>query len=158
MIEIRETTPEEINLVRAIFTEYMQSIRHLAACSFEHQKTDEELATLPGKYGPPGGAIFLAWDGNLCIGCAAVRPLPLAGNCELKRMYVKPVYRGQNIGRGLCEAVLQKARAIGYVEMKLDSDPELKAAIGLYHALGFKIVPRYNHDPDPHTVFMGLLL
>lgn len=158
MIEIREASTSDISQAREIFAEYMQSIRHLAACSFEHQKTDEELATLPGKYGPPGGAIFLAWDGAECIGCAAVRPLALAGNCELKRMYVRPAYRGKQIGRQLCEAILKKAREIGYIEMKLDSDPELQAAIGLYRTLGFKDVVRYNEDPDPHTVYMGMKL
>ncbi len=158
MVQIREVTGLEISQAREIFAEYMQSIRHLAACSFEHQKTDEELATLPGKYGPPGGAIFLAWDGDGCIGCAAVRPLALAGNCELKRMYVRPAYRGQHIGRRLCDAILDKAREIGYVEMRLDSDPELQTAIALYRTLGFKDVPRYNEDPDPHTVFMGMRL
>lgn len=158
MIEIREVTPSEISQARAIFAEYMQSIRHLAACSFEHQKTDEELATLPGKYGPPAGAIFLAWDGAECIGCAELRPLPLAGNCELKRMYVKESYRGKQIGRRLCDAILKKAQEIGYLEMKLDSDPELQPAIALYRSLGFRDVPRYNEDPDPHTVFMGLQL
>lgn len=158
MVQIREVTESEVAQAREIFAEYMQSIRHLAACSFEHQKTDEELATLPGKYGPPAGAIFLAWDGERCIGCAALRPLPLAGNCELKRMYVKEAYRGKQIGRRLCDAILKKAREIGYLEMKLDSDPELQAAISLYRSLGFKDIARYNQDPDPHTVFMGLRL
>jgi putative acetyltransferase len=158
VIEIREASAAEISTARAIFAEYMESIRHLAACSFEHQKTDHELATLPGRYGAPSGAIFLAWDNDACIGCAALRALPLQGACELKRMYVRPSHRGLGLGRKLCDRVLEKARLIGYSRMLLDSDPELAAAISLYRTIGFTDVPRYNEDPDPHTIYMGIQL
>jgi ribosomal protein S18 acetylase RimI-like enzyme len=133
----------------------MQSIAHLAACSFKHQRVDEELESLPGKYAAPGGVILLAWDGSECVGCAAVRPLDENGSCELKRMYVRSSARGQGLGRQLCERAMARARAMGYQVMKLDSDPELVPALALYRSLGFTATPRYNTDPDPHTIYMA---
>jgi ribosomal protein S18 acetylase RimI-like enzyme len=157
-MDIREaTTPADIDAAREIFREYIASISHLAACSFEHQKTDDELRDLPGKYAPPTGAIFLAWEGSVCVGCAALRPLPGGnpGECELKRMYVRPACRKGGLGEGLCRAVLERARQAGYRRIVLDSDPELKAALSLYRRLGFRDTARFNDDPDPHTIYMG---
>ena len=155
MAEIREAAAAEMTVVRAIFAEYMQSIAHLAACSFQHQRVDDELQTLPGKYAPPGGVILLAWEGPECVGCVAVRPLEAPEVCELKRMYVRPAARGKGLGRSLCDAAMEQARGLGYRVMKLDSDPELVPALALYRSLGFVDTPRYNTDPDPHTVYMA---
>ena len=155
MVEIREATPSEMGAVREIFAEYMRSIAHLAAASFAHQCVDEELQTLPGRYGPPGGTILLAWEAGACVGCAAVRPLNGAGTCELKRMYVKPSHRRTGLGRRLADAALSQARNIGYRTVKLDSDPALLPALALYRSLGFVPAERYNQDPDPETVYLA---
>lgn len=154
MVEIREARPEEIPAARAIFTEYVESLADVAAPSFAHQQVDDELRTLPGRYAPPGGAILLAWHGRTCVGCVAVRPLDPPAVCELKRMYVTPAHRGTGLGRRLCTAAIDRAVALGYREMKLDSDPTLTAALALYQHLGFTPTPRYNADPDPATVYL----
>ncbi|MGE0394609.1 MAG: GNAT family N-acetyltransferase [Vicinamibacterales bacterium] len=155
MVEIREARPEEIPAARAIFTEYVESLATVAAPSFAHQRVDDELRTLPGRYASPGGAILLAWHGRDCVGCVAVRPLDPPAVCELKRMYVVPAYRGTGLGRRLCETALAHARRLGYREMKLDSDPTLTTALALYARLGFVPTPRYNADPDPATVYLA---
>lgn len=153
MIEIRQAAPADIDTARAIMAEYMASVSHVAGESFAHQRVDEELRTLPGRYGPPGGAILLVWDETTCVGCVAIRPLDGA-TCELKRTYIRASHRGLGLGRRLCEAALDRARELGYGAMKLDSDPALTAAIALYRVLGFVDTPRYNDDPDPATVYL----
>lgn len=158
MVEIREAAPSDMAAARDIFAEYMRSIAHLAAPSFAHQRADEELRTLPGRYGPPGGTILLAWEASVCVGCAAIRPLDGAGTCELKRMYVKPACRRTGLGRRLCEAVLQRARGLGYSAIKLDSDPDLLPALALYRSMGFVDTAPYNEDPDPATVYLARVL
>ncbi len=144
--------------VRDIFAEYMRSIAYLAATSFAHQRVDDELQTLPGRYGPPGGVIVLAWEAGVCVGCVAVRPLEGAETCELKRMYVRPSHRRTGLGRRLADAALSRARELGYRTIKLDSDPALQPALALYRSLGFAPVDRYNQDPDPDTVYLARTL
>ncbi len=158
MVEIREASASDMEAARDIFAEYMRSIAHLAAASFAHQRVDDELQTLPGKYGPPGGAIVLAWDAGACVGCAGVRPLDGAGTCELKRMYVRPSHRRAGLGRRLSEAVMARAREMGYRTVKLDSDPALLPALALYRSLGFAPAARYNQDPAPDTVYLARVL
>jgi GNAT superfamily N-acetyltransferase len=154
MVEIREAGPADVPAARAIFTAYIESLSGVAAPSFAHQRVDEELRTLPGRYGPPGGLILLAWNGDACVGCVAIRPLEPPYVCELKRMYVVPAHRGAGFGRRLGETAIERARRLGYRQMKLDSDPTLTAALALYARLGFVPTPRYNADPDPATVYL----
>ena len=158
MIEIREAAPSDMGAVREIFAEYMRSIAHLAATSFAHQRVDEELQTLPGKYGPPDGTVVLAWEAGACVGCAAVRPLDGAETCELKRMYVRSSHRRTGLGKRLSEAAMSRAREMGYRTVKLDSDPALLPALALYRSLGFVPAARYNQDPDPETVYLARAL
>ncbi len=158
MVEIREAATSDMGTARDIFAEYMGSIAHLAAASFAHQRADQELLTLPGPYGPPGGVIVLAWEAGVCVGCAAVRPLDGAQTCELKRMYVRPSHRRMGLGRRLAEAALLRARELGYRTVNLDSDPRLRPALALYRSLGFGPAARYNQDPDPETVYLARTL
>jgi GNAT superfamily N-acetyltransferase len=157
VVEIREASPTEMPVAATLFREYIESLAGIAAASFAHQRVNEELDTLPGKYGAPGGVILLAWDDETCVGCVAVRPLAGAC-CELKRMYVRPTHRGRGIGRRLCEHAFDRARDRGYDQMKLDSDPRLAPALGLYRQLGFADTARYNADPDPGTVYLARAL
>lgn len=156
MIDIREAAPHEVGAARGIITEYVHSLAPIAASSFAHQRVDDELRDLPGAYAPPTGALLLAWEADACVGSVAVRPLDPPDVCELKRLYVRPAARGQGVGRRLTEAAMARARALGYRRMKLDSDPSLTAALTLYRALGFTDTPRYNTDPDPETVYLGV--
>lgn len=147
---------------RELIVEYGHTIADVAACSLEHQRFDDEVASLPGRYAPPRGRLLLATLDGRPVGCVALRPLDDLGphTCELKRMYVRPSARGHGIGRLLAERLIADARAIGYTLIKLDSDtdPRFSAAIALYRTLGFTECPRYNADPDPKTLWFEMRL
>lgn len=144
-------SPVDIDTVRALFREYGNSIRAEACLT----GFDEELATLPGAYAPPTGDILIAHapDGN-AIGCIALRPLP-DGAGEIKRLYVRPDGRRTGLGRALVLAIIERARAAGYAEVKLNSLASMTAAQALYRALGFVDIARYNANPNAHLVFMS---
>lgn len=156
------SSASDLDLARALFREYAASLPF----SLCFQGFDEELATLPGKYAAPAGEILLALQGEHPLGCVAVRPIdampddPLAARpiCEMKRLYVKPAARGRGAGRALCERLIADARVMGFRTMKLDSEPDFDAAVGLYRSLGFVPIPRYNDDPHPQTIYLGLRL
>jgi putative acetyltransferase len=107
------------------------------------QKFEEEIATLPGKYAGPSGVLLLAsWHGAIA-GCGALRDLG-EGICELKRIYVKPQYRGLSLGRKISEELLARACRLGYSLARLDTLSHLVAARSLYAGLGFREIESYN--------------
>lgn len=120
-----------------------------------YQDFAAELATLPGRYAPPGGALLLAraTDGP-ALGCVALRALG-GGACEMKRLYVAPRGRGLGLGRRLAEAAIAAAEAAGHREMRLDTLPSMAAAQGLYRALGFEPVAPYYATPVAGTLFLA---
>jgi ribosomal protein S18 acetylase RimI-like enzyme len=123
-----------------------------------YQDFDEELASLPGKYAPPSGALLLARnERGVAIGCVALRAFG-EGVCEMKRLYVAPEGRGAGLGRALAEAIIEAARAAGYREMRLDTLASMAGAQALYRALGFVEIARYYDTPIEGTVFMSLKL
>ena len=146
---------------KALFTEYVRSL----AFSLDYQDIDAELATLPGKYAPPRGCIFIATVDGQPMGCIALRPIdPMAHDtvhghparvCEMKRMYVRPAARGLGLARTLANALIEFATAAGYDLMKLDTESDFIAAVSLYRSLGFVDCPRYNNDPQPNTLWMA---
>jgi arabinose-5-phosphate isomerase len=146
---------------KALFTEYVRSL----AFSLDYQDIDAELATLPGKYAPPQGCIFIAVVDGQPMGCIALRPIAgmphdlvqgrPARVCEMKRMYVRPAARGLGLGRLLASAIIEFATAAGYDQMKLDTESDFTAAVSLYRSLGFTDCPRYNNDPQPNTLWMA---
>ncbi|MCE7974043.1 MAG: GNAT family N-acetyltransferase [Leptolyngbya sp. PLA1] len=156
------SSPSDLDLARTLFREYAASLPF----SLCFQGFEEELATLPGKYAAPAGEILIAYDTRTPVGCVALRPIdPLPDDpsaarpvCEMKRLYVKPASRGLGAGRALCERLIADARVMGYRMMKLDSEPDFDAAVGLYRSLGFVPIPRYNDDPHPQTIYLGLRL
>jgi len=137
---------------RELFREYADWL----AVDLSFQSFDEELATLPGKYAPPRGRLFLAGDSP--VGCIALRPLDEDGVGEVKRLYVRPAARGTGLGRALVETVLSHARAIGYRELRLDTADWMGDAVRLYARLGFGERPPYYHNPMPGVVFMSIAL
>lgn len=114
---------------------------------------------MPGKYAPPAGRLLLAlWEGKPA-GVIALRPLEEAGLCEMKRLYVRPEFRGHNIGRRLAERIIREAAEIGYVRMRLDTVAgKMDSAIAMYRQLGFKETDPYYQTPVGHTLFMELAL
>ena len=121
------------------------------------QGFDRELDSLPGDYAPPRGVLLLALDGTRAAGCVALRPAG-DGDCEMKRMYVRPAYRGTGLGRRLAQEIVARARRLGYARIKLDTLPQLVAAQQLYASMGFVEIPRYNDNPVDQVRFMALEL
>ena len=124
-----------------------------------YQGFDDELASLPGKYAPPSGALLIARAANGgALGCVAMRPLETPGVCEMKRLYVAPEGRGRGLGKALARAIIDAARAAGHSEMLLDTLPTMHDAQALYRALGFREIAPYYDTPIAGTVFMSLRL
>ena len=132
-----------------MFEEYAASL----AIDLCFQGFAQELATLPEMYGPPRGALLLAELDDAPAGCVALRPLD-ATTCELKRLYVRPMHRGHNLGRLLTESALAAARALGYARIRLDTLPQMQAAQRLYESLGFHDITPYYGEPIPGQRFM----
>lgn len=129
--------------VRNLFLEYQQWLG-IDLC---FQGFEEELATLPGAYAPPNGAIFIAIEDKDVVGCVGIRPRR-ESEAELKRLYVKPGHQGHSIGKRLFHTAMSKAKSIGYTSIVLDTLPGMQAARFLYLAYGFKEIPAYYGNPE----------
>ncbi|MCJ1281812.1 hypothetical protein MMC26_001135 [Xylographa opegraphella] len=154
-------SPASIHTTTALFTAYAASLD----ISLDFQSFSTELATLPGLYAPPHGEILLAHDAaGVPVGCVALRPLSLHADhspgekpvyCELKRLYVVPAGRGLGVGKVLVEKVLEVAVEKGYVEVRLDTLPDMRAATRLYEGVGFEKVEAYHGTLVEGLIFMG---
>ena len=153
MTIVPATTTADVAQARALFLEYAAESQ-LDLC---FQGFEEELATLPGKYAPPGGQLLLACEGDLTAGCGALRELN-EGVCEMKRLFVRPAFRKQGIGRLLAERLIEEARHIGYRTMRLDTLASMHAALALYDSLGFRRIPAYYANPLAEVVYLELAL
>ena len=146
-IELRRpTTSADLASTVEIFREYAASL-DVDLC---FQNFDTELASLPGEYAPPRGQLLLAFVNGELAGCGALRPFADAedGNaCEMKRLYVRPGFRGVGLGRMLAQALLDEARSAGYSTILLDTLDDMEAARELYTTLGFVEVPPYYFNP-----------
>ena len=139
--------------IRELFQEYADSL-DIDLC---FQNFREELVTLPGKYAPPAGRLLLALDGQVVAGCVALRPID-PQTAEMKRLYVRPAFRKRGTGRMLAQAVIERARQVGYARMRLDTLAIMKEAISLYQSLGFHSIPPYYDNPSPSVKFFQLEL
>ena len=144
---------ESVESARSLFREYSNSL-DFSLC---FQGFDEELAGLPGEYSPPTGRLFLATlDGNLA-GCTALRRID--GNiCEMKRLYLRPEFRGKGIGRQMTVEIIRAAQEMGYTLIRLDTVPAMKEAISLYRSMGFVEIEPYRENPMPGALFMERVL
>ena len=140
-----------VTQARDLFREYAEESQ-LDLC---FQNFDEELAGLPGAYTPPEGRLLLAHVDGQLAGCVALRKLK-GGICEMKRLYVRPAFRGQGIGRALAERIVGEACAAGYETMRLDTLARMRAAVALYEAIGFRHIKAYRHNPIEDAVYMEL--
>jgi ribosomal protein S18 acetylase RimI-like enzyme len=138
---------------RQLFEEYAASL-DISLC---FQDFDDELSSLPGAYAPPRGRLLLASRGKESAGCVALRPLE-PEICEMKRLYVRPAYRSDGVGRLLAERVIHEAATAGYRRMRLDTLPTMQAALQLYRRLGFREIAPYTTNPLGGAVFLELQL
>lgn len=144
---------EDLDLAREMFLEYQRELG-IDLC---FQSFEEELATLPGRYGPPAGCLVLVyWDGDLAA-CGALRPLQ-TGICELKRIYVRPDFRRKGIAKQISERLIEFGRQQGYKICRLDTLKRLVGAVEMYEGLGFAETHPYNFNPEPDIVYMELPL
>ena len=155
-IDIRPARlPHDLGVVRALFREYA----HGLGIDLCFQDFEAELDELPGKYAAPGGRILLAWQGAEAVGCVALRPVGgTHGDCEMKRFYVRPQARGQQLGRRLAERICDEARDAGYARICLDTLPQMDAAFGLYTTMGFAPTAPYVFNPLDGVMFLALEL
>ena len=107
--------------------------------------------SLPGPYAAPSGGLFLASDAGHVVGCVGYKPLG-GGACELKRLYVRPAFRGRGIARALCDHAIFEAKRKGYMVMRLDTLERLEAAVRLYKELDFVEIDPYYDNPLPEKV------
>src|SRR4051812_11976341 len=151
MIEILQAeSATDVAVARELFLEYAASL----GFSLCFQSFDQELASLPGKYAAPAGRLLLAREEGNWVGCVALRPLE-PSICEMKRLYVRPNFRGHGLGRTLAQHILAEARAIRYERIRLDTvEPKMGAAVALYRHLGFHEIAPYNDHPIAGTLFM----
>jgi putative acetyltransferase len=151
---VQAESPEQIVKVRELFLEYAQSL----SFSLCFQSFDHELATLPGEYAPPNGRLLLAISNGQPAGCVALHRFDVNA-CEMKRLYVRPQFRGTGLGRELAERVIAAARQIGYEKLLLDTvEPVMKTAVAMYRKLGFREVAPYRANPIEGALYMELQL
>ena len=149
-VESREQAAE----VRELFLEYARSLT-FDLC---FQSFDKELAGLPGDYAPPEGRLLLAIFDGQTAGCVALRKIE-NDVCEMKRLYVRPQFRGKGLGKALAERIIHEAREIGYKKLRLDTvEPVMRAAVAMYRQLGFQEIEPYRANPIEGALYMELQL
>jgi len=144
----------QVAQARELFLEYERSL----GVDLCFQNFEQELAGLPGHYAPPDGRLLLAeYEGQLA-GCVALHKWE-SGVCEMKRLYLRPSFRGKRLGRVIAETVITEARSIGYERMRLDTiEPIMKDAVEMYRKLGFREIAPYRANPMAGAMYMELQL
>lgn len=151
---VQAESQAQITQARELFLEYAQSL----GFSLCFQNFDKELAELPGDYYPPDGRLLLAEFEGALAGCVALHKLE-PGICEMKRLYLRPQFRGRGLGGVLAETIIAEARKIGYGRMRLDTvEPVMKDAVAMYRRLGFREIAPYRQNPMEGTLYMELIL
>ena len=148
---------EDWQKTRDIFNEYAASLK----VDLDFQGFADELAHLPGEYASPRGALLLAWVDGQVAGCCALRPLDgsdYANSAEMKRLYVRPAFRGLGLGRLLTEGILDAGRAAGYSCVLLDTLDDMESARALYEDLGFEEIPPYYHNPHAGAHYLKVAI
>jgi GNAT superfamily N-acetyltransferase len=151
--DIRPFADGDVEAVRLLLIEYGASL----SIDLAFQSFDDELAELPGRYAPPGGALLVARVDGDPVGCVGLRPLD-EETCELKRLFVRPAHRGDGTGLRLLEEGVAEARRLGYRRLRLDTIPGMERAQTLYERFGFRDIAAYTQNPIEGTRFLELEL
>ena len=150
-------TQAELDTLRDLLREYASGLQvDLCVQGFE-----EELLNLPGDYIEPRGSLLMAWVDTQLAGCCGLRPLDnvdYPNACEMKRLYVRPVWRNLGLGRRLAEATLDRARMSGYSCVLLDTLDGMETARAMYHELGFEEIPPYYFNPNEGAHYLKVNL
>ena len=147
-------SPAQVAQARELFQEYEKSL----GVNLCFQNFEQELAGLPGHYAPPDGRLLLAEYEAHLAGCVALHKWE-TGICEMKRLYLRPAFRGKGLGRALAETIIAEAREIGYQRMRLDTiEPIMKDAVEMYRKLGFREIAPYRPNPIAGAMYMELQL
>ena len=150
-------SPGQLADIRSLFVDY-QAYLGIDLCFLGFQ---EELDSLPGQYVAPAGGLLLATVDGTAAGCCAFRPLVTSDHpnaCEMKRLFVRPAFRGFGLGRLLVDAILTQARLSAYSNMLLDTLSDMEAARALYQEAGFVEVAPYYHNPLPGAHYLKVAL
>lgn len=142
-----------VALARELVREYAAWL----AIDLEYQHFERELATFPGDYAPPHGALLLARVGEASAGCVALRRLD-PQICEMKRLWVREDFQRRGVGGALAAAIMARAARLGYARMRLDTLPRMASALALYRQLGFREIPAYYPSPVPGTIYLEMTL
>ncbi len=147
-------SPEQIAAIRELFLEYAQSL----GFSLCFQSFDQELAELPGDYAAPEGRLLLATCEGQSAGCVALHKLDHE-ICEMKRLYVRPEFRGKGLGKILAQRIIGEAHQIGYKQLRLDTvEPLMRTAVKMYRTLGFREIAPYRTNPIEGALYMEISL
>lgn len=151
---MQAATAAQVSHARELFQEYANSL----GVNLCFQNFEQELASLPGPYTPPDGRLLLAeYEGQLA-GCVALHKWE-PGVCEMKRLYLRPQFRGKGLGRVIAEKIIAEARDLGYQRMRLDTiEPIMKDAVEMYRKLGFREITPYRPNPIAGAMYMELRL
>lgn len=153
-IPLREVSfPADTQPLQALIREYVAWLD----MDLSYRGFEAEMANFETLYAPPGGTFFLAEDGAQAVGCAGLLSHG-AGVAELKRVYVRPAWRGLGLGERLVQAVARRARGLGFTRLVLDAVPQTTFAQRLYLDMGFTPINPYYADPVPGTKFFELAL
>jgi putative acetyltransferase len=151
---LQAESPAQVAQARELFLEYAKSL----GFSLCFQNFDNELANLPGDYAPPDGRLLLAEYEDQIAGSVALHKLA-DGICEMKRLYLRPQFRGKGLGRALAERIIAEGRQIGYKRMRLDTvEPVMKDAVAMYRRIGFQEIAPYCANPMAGALYMELEL
>ena len=155
-IELRiAASPADFDAARGLILDYADWL----GVDLGFQGFEDEIGDLARVYGPPSGRLFLAFGGEVPVGCVGLRPLAAAGEAEMKRLFVRPEFRGRGVARRLVQAVIESARRLGFGTLRLDTwPPRMAQADAMYCRLGFVPTPPYYDNPVMEVVFYALSL
>lgn len=150
---ISATSNEHVTRAKELIQEYVLSL----GFDLNFQNFKEEIDSFPAQYSPPRGCLLVAQYENKIVGCVGLRDQG-SDICEMKRMYIQPDFRGQGAGKALTRGLIDKARGMGYIRMRLDTLSSMEAAVRLYISFGFKEISPYRVNPIKGARYFELKL